>query len=95
MPRSWLENEKVMTSVFHYTTVPANHYLYRGTVDVHNRWRHNGGAIQGLSIEKTWSTKRWGNLVFAFIVAVVEVNTFLAMKFFRGMDENFLIFRKK
>jgi len=94
-PRSWLENGMVMTSVFRYTEVPANHYRYRGAVDAHNRWRHDGGANQGLSIEETWDTKRWENRVFAFIVAVVEVNTFLAMKFFRGIDEDFLSFRKK
>ena len=36
-PRSWLENGKVMTSVFNYTEVPVGHYLYRGAVDTHNR----------------------------------------------------------
>ena len=50
-----------------------------GKVDAHNRWRHDGGANQGLSIEETWDTKRWENRVLAFIIAITEVNAYLAM----------------
>jgi len=38
---------------FFYKEVAANHYLYIGSVDAHNRWRHDGGANYGLSIEET------------------------------------------
>ena len=93
--RSWMENGLLKKTSFYYKQVASNHYLYRGSVDAHNRWRHDGGANQGLSIEETWDTKRWENRVFAFLIAIVEVNAYLAMKQFNGSDEDFITFRKK
>ena len=73
----------------------ANHYLYRGSVDAHNRWRHNEGVNLDLSIKETWDTKRLKNRVFAFIIVITEVNTFLAMAQFHGNQEDFVTFRRK
>ena len=62
--RSWIEeNHTVKMARFFYKEVAANHSIYRGSVDAHNRWRHDGGANQGLSIEEIWDTKRWENRV--------------------------------
>ena len=94
--RSWLsDNNHRVNTTFRYKEVVANHYLFRGSVDAHNRWRHDGGANQGLSVEETWDTKRWENRVFAFFLSIVEVNAYLAMKHFHGSDEDFITFRKK
>ena len=44
--RSWIEeNCTVKMARFFYKEVAAHHYLYRGSIDAHNRWRHNEGAI--------------------------------------------------
>ena len=78
--RSWIEeNHTVKMARFFYKEVAANHYLYRGLADAHNRWRHDGVANQDLSIEENWDAKRWENRVFAFIITITEVNAYLAM----------------
>jgi hypothetical protein len=46
-------------------------------VDDHNNLRH---ALQ--SIEDSWVTKRWEVRVFLFILAITEVNAFLAIRYF-------------
>ena len=93
--RTWVEGNEVKRCTFRYKEVTANHYLYRGSVDAHNRWRHDGGANQGLSLEETWDTKRWENRVFSFVIAIAEVNAYLAMKQFQGLQEDFITFRRK
>jgi hypothetical protein len=60
---------------FLYPEVIANHYKYRGMVDSHNAKRHSP-----ISLETTWATKSWPNRVFAFLLAVSEVNSFCAWK---------------
>ena len=62
---------------FKYTEPFANHFLYRHCVDDHNNLRHSG-----ISIEETWRTHRWVNRVFAFLLAISEVNAFLAFRYF-------------
>jgi len=42
-------------------------------VDDHNLRRH-----APISFEEVWGTKRWANRVFAFLLAVTEVNVLLA-----------------
>jgi len=64
-------------------------------VDFHNTKRHDGGTKHGLSIEETWRTTNWTIRVFSFILAITEVNAFLAMKFFGGWKGTQLEFRKK
>ena len=70
------------TTRFKYAEVIGNHFAYGGAVDNHNSKRHDCGMKNGLSIESTWTTNRWENYVFAFILAITEVNTYLALQFF-------------
>jgi Transposase IS4 len=65
------------TKTIKYTEPFENHYLYRHAVDDHNNLRHSD-----ISLEETWVTHRWENRVFAFILAITEVNVYLAMRFF-------------
>ncbi|KAG7361811.1 transposase IS4 [Nitzschia inconspicua] len=62
---------------FQYTEPFENHYLYRHAVDDHKNLRHSD-----ISLEETWVTHQWENRVFAFILAITEVNVYLAMRFF-------------
>ena len=57
--------------------------------------RHDCGTKDGLSIEATWKTNYWPNRVFAFILGICEVNTYLALRYFRNYEEEQLDFRKK
>ena len=59
-----------------------NHYNYSGAVDNHNAYRYYCGTKHGFSLEETWKTTRWANHVFEFILAVSEVNAYLAMRYF-------------
>ena len=72
----------------------AKHYNYRGAVDEHNIYWHDCGTKHGLILEETWKTKRWENFVFAFILAVSEVNAYLAMRYFGELKMTQLEFRK-
>ena len=73
------------TASFKYTEVFNNHFKYRHCVDDHNHLRHSVPSIEG-----TWVTSRWACRVFSFILAISEVNTYLAFKYFiwGGKDEN-------
>ena len=82
-------------SVFKYREVIANHFDYRGAVDFHNSKRHDCGTKHGLSLEETWRTTNWTVRVFSFILAVTEVNAFLAMRYFGGLTCTQLEFRRK
>jgi len=93
--RQWEKNGVSQLSTFKYTETFANHFGYRGAVDDHNNKRHDGGTHQGISLETTWVTHRWENRVFAFILAVVEVNVYLARRYFFAKTELFLDFRKE
>jgi Transposase IS4 len=77
-----------------YTEPFDNHFLYRHAVDDHNNNRH-----KDISIEETWVTHRWENRVFAFILAISEVNAWLAFRAFvwkGGKDSLTLLqFRRK
>lgn len=54
---------------FQYPEVVHNHYQRRGAVDSHNARR-----MAPIAIEETWSTLRWPNRVFAYLLATSEVN---------------------
>ncbi|KAL3779274.1 hypothetical protein ACHAWO_009912 [Cyclotella atomus] len=62
---------------FTYTKPYDWHFCYRNIVDDHNNLRH---ALP--SLEATWVTDRWALLVFTFLLAITEVNCYLAFKFF-------------
>jgi Transposase IS4 len=93
--RRWIiTNEGISREEFNYSEVFANHYQYRGAVDQHNARRHSP-----ISLETTWATKTWQHRVFAFFIAVTEVNIFLVDKMFNKQSsrkeyENFHDFRK-
>lgn len=55
----------------------SNHFKFRYSIDDHNNLRHSV-----LSLEETWITHRWINCVFSFILAITEINAYLALKFF-------------
>ena len=55
----------------------SNHFDYRHVIDDHNNLRHQLPAI-----EQVWTTHRWATRVFSFILAVVEVNCYLAFRYF-------------
>jgi Transposase IS4 len=78
------------THSFRYTELFHNHFAFRNAVDAHNQLRH-----QPISLEVIWATKRWANRVFAFLLAVTEVNVKLAVEHFGKKDKlPMLVFRK-
>jgi hypothetical protein len=83
------------TLTFKYNEPFANHYFARHAVDDHNNLRQ--GKI---SLEETWRTHRWEFRVFAFILGVIEVNTYDAFRYFvwsknHTSPPDFISFRKK
>ena len=75
---------------FKYPEVISNHYKYRGAVDSHNAKRH-----APIGLETTWATKKWENRVFAFLLAITEVNCYLVSKcFYNGKEDSMLQYRK-
>lgn len=62
---------------FKYPEVVHNHYKYRDAVDSHNARRQSP-----IAIEETWQTSRWANRVFAFLLAISEVNANLGESYF-------------
>ena len=73
----------------------ANKYNYCGAVDEHNAYWYGCGTKHGLSLEGKWKTTRWSNRVFAFILAVSEVNAYLTMRYFGELNITQLKFWKK
>lgn len=95
--RTWTrgEGQAPVSVEFRYKEVIGNHYRYRGAVDEHNSKRHDAGTGAGISLERSWKTMRWENRVFAFILAVCEVNAFLARSYFMKETEKQIDFKKK
>jgi len=76
--------------IFRYPEVVHNHYKYRHYIDDHNSKRH-----QPISLEVIWATARWSCRVFAFLLAVTEVNMFLCDNFFYDAGHSCMLgFRK-
>lgn len=73
--RSITKNGQKVNVSFKYTEPFLNHYRHQ--VDDHNNLRHSP-----IFLEESLSTKDWNVRVFTFILALVEVNTRLAMAFF-------------
>jgi hypothetical protein len=81
------------TTSFSYPWAVETHFLYRHAVDDHNNLRH---ALP--SIEDTWRTDRWPCRVFSFIIAVSEVNAYLAKRHWcwaGANKETYAVFRRK
>ena len=64
-------------TTFKYTEPYSNHYRFRHSIDDHNNLRHQLPSIEG-----TWVTQRWPIRVLGFLLAISEVNTFLAFRHF-------------
>ena len=64
------------THTFKYTKPFSDHFKYRHLIDDHNNLRHSSP-----SFEDTWTTHRWPNRVFAFLLAVTEVNLYLYLRY--------------
>ena len=80
--RDWVESGTKQQKSFQYPEVVGNHFLYRHSVDDHNNKRHSP-----ISIEETWGTKWWPNRVFAFLLAVTEVNVNLGLQYFSNYEK--------
>ena len=75
--RVFTKDGVAQTKKFLYHEPFANHFLFRHAVDDHNNLRHSLPSIKG-----TWITHRWALRVLSFILAISEVNVYLAMKYF-------------
>ena len=62
---------------FFMTRVFSSHYKYRHAVDDNNNLRHSTPSIEG-----SWITHRWADRVFAFLLAVTEVNAYICFRYF-------------
>lgn len=94
MERIGKETERVANRQkvkFQYPEVFHNHFKFRHQVDDHNNRRHSP-----ISFEENWATKRWENRVFAFLLAITEVNVLLSSQYFDGEEsQSQIAFRKK
>ena len=55
----------------------SKYFKLRHSIDDYINLRHSV-----MSLEKTWITQRRINCVFSFILAITEINAYLALKFF-------------
>ena len=98
MPESQKEEIRMVNGEIvklNYPEVVADHYRYRGAVENHNKFRHDGGTKYQFGLESKWGTIWWPIRVFAFFIACTEVNAYLAMKYFFKTDDKFMDFQKK
>ena len=70
--RKWRSNGETVRSK--YPEIVRNHYICRHAVDDRKNRRQSP-----VSIEKTCTISYWPNPVFAFLLAVTEVNILLAL----------------
>ncbi len=88
---SWHAAGRLSRISFKYPQVVYNHYKYWHNVDKNNSKRQSS-----ISVETMWATKRWECCVFAFLLAVTEVNIMLACSFFNKEPKvSMLTFRKE
>ena len=75
--RIWKENGEDVVKKFKYKLPFDWNFCYLQAVDYHNNLSH---ALP--SIEDTWINDWWECRLFAFILAISEVNTFLILRYF-------------
>ena len=77
---------------FKYTKPFDWNFYFRHLVDDHNNLQHSSPSLEG-----TWITECWPSCVFSFLLAISEVNCFLALKHFVFQDDmtTYLDFRKE
>lgn len=83
--RVWTKDGQDQSVSFKYTEPFYLHFRYRHAVDDHNNLRH-----QVPSLEETWTTRRWACRVFAFLLAVTEVNAYLTVRYFVWSEEEMM-----
>ena len=66
---------------FKYSETVYKHYQHRDDIDSHNTRRQ-----APIALEETWSTRRWENRSFAFLLALSEVNDNLGEHQFCGVE---------
>ena len=74
---------------FRYTKIISNQFKFRGAFADHNKKRMGGDGSYGVSLDTTQRNIKWENIIFVFILAVIEVNTYLAMRYFGPRRKNF------
>jgi len=74
--RCWFQGDEKLVKTFQYPEVVHNHFQYRHIVDDHNAKRHSP-----ISLEMSWATKWWPNRVFAFLLAITEINVYACKEF--------------
>ncbi len=77
----WTEGGVERVGTFQLTCPYDWHYKFRHAVDDHNNLHHALPLIQ-----HTITTTHWEMCVFSFVLAVTEVNAFLAYRFFCRPD---------
>ena len=94
--RKWVEAGVEVVHRFRYACPFDWQFRYRHAVDNHNNLCH------GLPlIEDSWITQRWEIWVFSFILAISEVNAFLALWYFTFANgsipgcPSLLVFRRR
>ena len=85
--RKYKDGNREETKTFKYKIPFSNNFDCRYCVDDHNRIRH-----QIPSLEQTWKTQRWASREFSFLVAVSEVNCYLAFRYIVWEDNNTMEF---
>ena len=73
----WMEGNQNRTAMFRYARPFDWHFCYQHVVDDHNNLHH---AVP--SIEDSSTSNCWEICVFAFILALTEVNAFLSLSYF-------------
>ena len=74
----WKEGATMKSVTFKYPEVIHNHLCS----DMLWMTNHNGQQHSPISLEVVWATKRWADMVFAFLLSITEVNCFLAQLHF-------------
>ena len=75
--RTWKRGDEDISTTFQYPRPFDWHFHYRHAMDDHNNLQY---ALP--LVEDAWETKRWECRVFSFILAITEVNAFLALRYF-------------
>lgn len=90
--RQWIEDGVQKRKEFSYKLPFDHHFRYCHAVDDHNNLRHSLPSWMD-----TWLTECWELHVLALILAVCEVNSYLAVRFIEGKKKmpTLLNFRRK
>ena len=78
--RTVMVDGKPVRTTFKYHEPFYNHFKFCHQVDDHNNQHHSP-----ISFEETWMTKDWRHRVFAFIIAITEVNARIAYAHFNQL----------